>query len=176
MNNVFSFILVFPSEPRSIHIEFLNNSDVKISWVEPAVTGKGSLFYIVEIQIGGKGKWKKENFTKELFTTLSKPSSSDRIRVCAKNDVDRNKASCSPSQGKSCEIIEDTAFLLGIKREKVVLCKRGGNAMFLRIVSLRCAPRHHSQLPSSFKCSYSLYYISNGMRQHSDQIFSRHVF
>ena len=90
---------VFPSKPRSVEITFLNNlRDVKLSWLKPAVTGKGSLSYIVEIQKGGIGKWKQKDFTTQLKTTLISPSLSDNIRVCAKNnDVERNNLSCSES-------------------------------------------------------------------------------
>jgi hypothetical protein len=94
------FILVFPSEPRIIEdFKFFDNSsDVKISWLEPVVRGKGKLSYIVEILKGGK--WKHEIFTSDLHTTLTSPSLSDHIRVCARNDVEPKKVSCSKSYGK----------------------------------------------------------------------------
>ena len=90
---------VFPSKPRSVQITFLNNSrDVKLSWLKPAVTGKGSLSYIVEIQKGGIGTWKQDDFTTQLETTLISPSLNDHIRVCAKNNyVERSNLSCSES-------------------------------------------------------------------------------
>lgn len=92
---------MFPSEPRSIQVDFYNNlSDVKISWTEPRVTGKGNLFYLIQIQKNGKGEWKRELSTKEMKATISVPSSGDHVRVCATNNVDHEKVSCSRSFGK----------------------------------------------------------------------------
>ena len=101
-NDAFNFsFLVFPSEPRSIQIEFYNNlSDVKISWSEPHVTGLGSLFYFIQLQENGKGKWRQEIATKELEVKIIAPSSGDHVRVCAANNVDYKKISCSQSFGK----------------------------------------------------------------------------
>ena len=96
--------LVFPSEPRSIKIQFYNNaSDIKISWTKPSVIGKGSLFYVIQIKNKGRGKWKREVATKELETTIISPASDDHIRVCAANNVDYKKISCSQSYGTFCQ-------------------------------------------------------------------------
>ena len=104
-NDAFNFsFLVFPSKPRSIQIEFYNNlSDVKISWSEPHVTGIGSLFYCIQLQENGKGKWRQEIATKELEVKIIAPSSGDHVRVCAANNVDYKKISCSQSFGKYCK-------------------------------------------------------------------------
>lgn len=98
----FLLVAVFPSQPQLVKIEFYNNlSDVKLSWMKPNVTGKGALLYVIEIQKNGTGGWRKVLFTKELQASLTSPSLSDHVRVCATNNVDVNVASCTKSYGMS---------------------------------------------------------------------------
>ncbi|XP_028401181.1 titin-like isoform X2 [Dendronephthya gigantea] len=99
---------VFPSKPRKVDFQFYNNSvsKGKLSWKAPLETGKGILFYVVQVQKDGKGKWKKEIETKYFHTTLTSLSLRDRIRVCARNDIDPEKISCSDFRDLSNEKTE----------------------------------------------------------------------
>ena len=73
---------------------------MRLTWLKPAITGKGSLLYVVEIRKDGIGKWKQAHFTAQLETTLVSPSLDDHVRVCAKNDIQRNNLACSRSYRK----------------------------------------------------------------------------
>lgn len=108
----FLFYVVFPSKPRKVGFQFYDNSvsEGKMSWEGPLEKGKGVLFYIVQVQRDGKGKWKKEKETKYLYATLTSLSLSDRIRVCARNDVDPKKISCSDIRGENSQ--NATVYLL----------------------------------------------------------------